>query len=136
MNFNDKNFQEVLNLAEEARKEQLFNMDKKKPFDIIISPQEVLERMAITAKLSFLVSWFFYQKAVENGELSATEAFKLCEPLCESCDLKICNGDNAGCQNDKLYSKNLCKIKKDSQSLYCRIARIDNMIRNKKSVAM
>lgn len=138
MNFNDKNFQDVLRLAEDAKQDQIADLSHKR-FDLIISPKILITRMEITAKLGLLISWFFYQKAVENGEMSAKEALRQCPSLCESCAVKTCKGERTSeslCLKSKFYSRNFFKLKKESDALYCRVARVDYMMRNKKTVAV
>ena len=139
MKFNDKNFQDALRLAEEAKKDQIFDIRNKK-FDVFLSPRIVMERMEITTKLSFLVSWFFYRKAVENGEISEAEAFEACPSLCESCTDKVCQNCHKnvnGVVKEEIKEKhqNFLKIKEECDTLYCRVARVDNMIRAKAVVS-
>ncbi|MGD9638712.1 MAG: DUF1465 family protein [Alphaproteobacteria bacterium] len=142
MDFNDKNFQDILKLAEEAKEDQMLDINnKEKRFDVVISPKVMIERMEITAQIGYLMSWFFYQKAVENGEISEFEALKMYKPLCESCLFKTCNGrkcisEECACRKDNIVTESFAKLREKTSELYCRISRLDKMLRDKEAAAV
>lgn len=122
-----RTFDETLSLMVEARNYLAYKEPAERP---ALETQTRLmvscEAFRVTSRLTQVMAWLMWQRAILNGEIEVSEAFAEDHRLNGE---EICLDDSGS--SDERLPQGLRSLLERSHRLYCRVARLDEMVRRR-----